>query len=77
MTATQRSPMLLFVLPGSLFKFKAMSPALVPLFQFPPNNKARAPMHFIQYDSPLSFLDNLERKIKISCTKYLKIGLYN
>jgi len=35
-TTTQRSPMLLFVLPGTLFKFKANNPAFVSLFQLPP-----------------------------------------
>jgi len=36
-----RKPMLLFPFPGALFKFKAKTPAFVPLFQLPPRSAAR------------------------------------
>jgi hypothetical protein len=37
----QRKPMLLFVLPGVLFKFSVSTPAFAPLFQLPPRMKPR------------------------------------
>jgi len=42
----QRNPMLLFVLDGSLFKFRANAPDFVSLFQLPPRRKARNALDF-------------------------------
>ena len=76
----QRKPILLFVFPGTLFRFSVSTPAFVSLFQLPPRmkpNRYVAPLILLQKNGAFLLYPTLSRQVIFLFPKFSPKKLRN